>query len=215
MPLFYDWETRTPTQSGAFFKDVLEGKPLDIAGEGFEAPSEEDAARGNGPSDFWWETWSVDYAAVNLPSTPTDEQVSMHVDAAPGEQIGLACFFTDLLKTRDLGQYNELAFNGDITEGAALSITLGTEGGMSGDPFEGCTYAVTGEGSGEYVVDLLSPTTCVPEPCFELQVMQVNFLNAKSDESVSFDISIESLELRENSERPLPASGLVGTEDCG
>ena len=32
MPLFSDWETLTPTYSGQFFKDVLAGKDIDVAG---------------------------------------------------------------------------------------------------------------------------------------------------------------------------------------
>ena len=213
MPLFYDWETKTPTLSGAFFKDVLAGEPLDTAGDGFEEPTSDVAAGGNGPSGYWWQAWSRDGAAPELSSAPTEEIASMHIDTAPGDQTGLACFFEDLVKARDLGVYNELAFAGEIPGGATLSVTLGTEGGMDDDPFRGCTYEITGKGHGEYAVDLLSPSSCEPEPCFNLSVSQINFLNAKSDSATSIDISIESLELRENPDRPLP-SGQVGTAEC-
>lgn len=206
MPLFYDWDTKTPTLSGAFFKDVLAGEPLDVAGDGFEEPAEDNAARGNGPSGLWWQAWSRDGAAPELPSTPTEESVSMHIDAAPGEQTGLACFFDDLVEVRDFSGYNALVFVGRITEGAALSITLGSEAGMYDEPFQGCTYTVIGEGEGEYAVDLLSTSACTPGPCCNLDVSQINFLNFQSDQTTHIDISIESLELRENPDPSLPPS---------
>jgi hypothetical protein len=34
MPLFSDWQSFTPTTSGAFFRDVLLGTPIDQAGNG-------------------------------------------------------------------------------------------------------------------------------------------------------------------------------------
>ena len=34
MPLFSDWQNFTPTTSGAFFRDVLLGSPIDQAGNG-------------------------------------------------------------------------------------------------------------------------------------------------------------------------------------
>jgi hypothetical protein len=156
----------------------------------------------------------MDGAPPELSSAPTEEIVSVHIDAAPGEQAGLACFFNDRMKTRDLSMVNELAINGEITDGATLSITLGIEGGLNNIPFRGCTYTLTGEGRGEYELDLLTPNTCEPEPCFELHVSQINFFNALSDEATSIDLSIESIELREDPDRPLPPSGQVGTAEC-
>jgi hypothetical protein len=41
MPLFTDWESLTPTTSGKLFRDVLQGIPIDQAGEiGTECPDD-------------------------------------------------------------------------------------------------------------------------------------------------------------------------------
>ena len=212
MPLFYDWDDLTPTLCGAFFKDLLQGVNLDVAGEGFseQAPPED---TGNGPSGMWWETWSRDFAVLELSSPPTPESVSMHIDAAPEEQSGLAAFFDIAVLEQDLSVYNELSVDADISEGETVAVSLGWEAGMYADPFHGCTYLITGRGRDVYTVDITAPDTCEPDPCFDLQVSQISFLNALSDTQTEIDLTVYSLELLENTERPLAESGQVGACD--
>jgi aryl-phospho-beta-D-glucosidase BglC (GH1 family) len=54
MPLFSDWETLTPTYSGQFFKDVLAGQDIDVAG-----------------------TTAVDGGAADAPAAVTDAPVAV------------------------------------------------------------------------------------------------------------------------------------------
>ena len=212
MPLFYDWDTLTPTVSGAFFKDLLRGRKLDVAGDGFD-PENPPVDSGNGPSGMWWETWSRDFSVSTPAALPDAESVRMHIDSPAGRQAGLAAFFDIEVLPQNLGIYNELAFDADIPQGETVAVSLGWEAGMNAEPFHGCTYLVAGRGRSRYTVDLTTPDTCEPDPCFDLQVSQISFLNAPSPSRIGFDIAVYSLELIDNPDRPLPESGQIGTCD--
>ena len=211
MPLFSDWETLTPTVSGAFFKDVLAGVDLSIAGDGFgPRPPVVDPAP-NGPAGMYWSKWQHAGATATWNQSPSTTSVSLHIDAAPTAQGGMYANFKCDATIVDATGYNEAAFDGNVAQGQSFSFVLGRN--VAG-AFYGCSWNLTGQGAATYVVDLLHPDWCGPTNCFNMQADGAGFNNAWSPSTTSTDIEVDSFKLRANSANPLATGGQIGTSTC-
>ena len=210
MPLFSDWGDLTPTVSGYFFKDLLAGEALEVAGDGYGPVTPEDPS-GNGPEGFFWNCWADSGASAEWLAPPSAESAAVRIEAEPSAQGGAYASFTWDEAPLDLSGYNEVVLDATIAEGQRFALTLGRN---EDDGYHGCSYDLVGAGSTTYTVDLLAPDWCGPASCFDLQAEGIGFNNGWSASPSSIEIEIEGAEFQTNPARPLPLGGQVGIEDC-
>ncbi len=208
MPLFSDWDTLEPTLSGLFFKDLLAGKGIATAGDGFDGPSTPEDPPGNGPSNLTWYPWGPDYEWLEPLTT---SMAAVRLTGSANNQSGLSANLQWEGLPQDLSQTNQLAFDGEIAEGSSFSVSLGRQ---EGSEFVGCSWDLTGTGKGSYVIDLTQPEWCGPTACFDMQASTVNFLSPWTTTPVTIELRIESLTLGVDPTRALPQAGRIGTAAC-
>ncbi len=211
MPLFSDWETLKPTVSGLFFKDVLQGIDLDAAGEEFGDRPEVTYPKSNGPSDLYWTVlWADKGASAEWISEPTPERAELRIKGDGIAQAGAFMSFTWDTETVDTSEFNEIVIHGAVAEDAPFSITLGRNEGHAESVFVGCNWDMKGKGEAEYIVDLLSPNWCGPDSCFDMQASGIG-INTTWGTGDAVDVTVESLDLHLNPDKPLPEAGIIGT----
>jgi endoglucanase len=211
MPLFSEWTSLTPTVSGAFFKDLLAGVELSVAGDGFGPRPPVVNPPANGPAGLYWSKWAQADATADWTLPPSSSSVAIHVDAAPTVQGGMSASFQYDGTLVDTSVYNEAAFDGTVPAGQSFAFALGrTVTGV----YYGCSWNLVGKGSATYLVDLLNPAWCGPSSCFDMQADGVSFMNAWSEAASSADIELGSFALRTNTAKPLPTGGQIGTSAC-
>ena len=124
MPLFSDWEDLTPTLSGYFFKDLLAGEDLEVAGDGY-VPETSESPSGTGPGGYSWGCWADSGATAEWLAPPSAESVAVHIDADSEVQAGMYATFASDGSAVDMSGYNEVVFDAAIAEGHSRSARAG------------------------------------------------------------------------------------------
>jgi hypothetical protein len=208
MALFSDWDSLEPTVSGLFFKDVLAGKSIGTAGDGFPNPPIPVAPAGNGPSNLTWNAWGTGYTWIE----PLSKDVAaVRLTGSANNQSGLSATLRWDALPQDLSTYNRLTFVGSIPEGSAFVVSMGRS---VGSDFFGCSWNLVGQGRATYALDLTKPTWCGPTACFDLQATVVSFITPWTTAPSTVELRIESLVFDVDSAKALPQGARIGTAAC-